>query len=240
VAEREIDVLSVRWYEPAARSPDIATRWLEAARRHLPEAMPRRFGDVEPLRGRLDRDGEDGFRRGLASAGTLFAVAGTPPIHSGSLSAGKPRYFGPTVSHALDAAVEPGDERVRRFALALTHPGMTYLSASVAGGHILDDGELWGPPARPGEPFLAPLGDWLGLPPEPPAWCWFGPAYTRLVRRRIDGEEVAGGLLWTGGPWVGERLRARLSEVDPARRHAARMPGGLRRNAWQMMLSPRR
>jgi hypothetical protein len=237
VAEREVDVLTVRWYERGARSPDVVTRWLDAAREHLPEAMPRRFGDVEPLRGRLDRDGEDGFRRGHEKADTLFFLAGTAPVYSGSLSAGKPRYFGPTVAHSLHAVLEPGDERMRRFALALTHPGMTYVSASV-NTQTLDRDELWGGPGD--QPFLAPLGEWLGLSPVPPAWCWFGPAYARLVRRRIDGAEVAGGLLWTGGRWVDERLQARLSEVDPARRHAPRMPGGLRRNTLQMLFGARR
>ncbi|WP_433796033.1 hypothetical protein [Actinoplanes sp. CA-252034] len=233
MAERKVDVLTVRWYERAARSPDIVTRWLGAAREHLPEAMPRRFGDVEPLRGRLDRDGEDGFRRGHEQADTLFFLAGTAPVYSGSLSARKARYFGPTVAHSLHAVLEPGDDRVRRFALALTHPATVYVSASV-NEQTLDRGELWGGPDE--QPFLAPLGEWLGLPPTPPAWCWFGPAYTRMVRRRVSGSEVAGGLLWTGGTWVDERLTARMSEVDPVRRHAARMPGGLRRNTLQVLL----
>jgi len=37
----------VRWYERRDRSPDIVARWLGAAREHLPEAVPRRFGDTE-------------------------------------------------------------------------------------------------------------------------------------------------------------------------------------------------
>lgn len=237
MAERKVDVLTVRWYERAARSPDIVTRWLDAAREHLPEAMPRRFGDVEPLRGRFDRDGGDGFRRGHQQAEGLFFLAGTAPVYSASLSARKARYFGPTVAHSLDVALKPDDDRVRRFALALTHPGMVYVSASV-NGQTLDDGQLWG--GDPNEqPFLAPLGEWLGLSPKPPSWCWFGPAYTRLVRS-VSGTQIAGGLLWTGGPWVAERLQARLSEVDPADRHAIRMPGGLRRNPLQMLFSLRR
>jgi hypothetical protein len=237
VVERKVDVLTVRWYERAARSPDIVTRWLDAAREHLPEAMPRRFGAVEPLRGRLDRDGEDGFRRGHERADTLFFLAGTAPVYSGSLSAGKPRHFGPTVAHSLHAVLEPDDERLRRFALALTHPHMIFVSASMS-VQTLDRGQLWGGPDE--QPFLAGLGEWQGLPPVPPAWCWLGPAYTRLAGRRVSGSTISGGLLWTGGPWVDECLQARLSEVDPARRHAARMPGGLRRTTLQMLFGARR
>ncbi|MDI6099443.1 hypothetical protein QLQ12_12645 [Actinoplanes sp. NEAU-A12] len=83
------------------------------------------------------------------------------------------------------------------------------------------------------------MGDWLGLPPRPPAWCWLGPAYARLVRRGIDGESIAGGLLYTGGPWVDPRLHAHLDEVDPSRRTARRIPRGLRRSTLGLLLSGR-
>lgn len=237
MAEREVDVLTVRWYERADRAPDIVTRWLAAAQAHLPEATPRRFGDSEPLRGRFDRAGADGFRRGYDQADQLFFLTGTPPFHHGSLAARRSRLHGPMAVHTLQAVVDPGDERVRRFALGLAHPGMTYLSASMAGGQILDRGTLYGPAERPAEPYLAPMRDWLGLPPHPPAWCWFGPAYARLVRRDVSGEPIAGGLFYTGGPWAGPRLHARLDEVDPGRRAAPRMPRGLRRSTLQLVLS---
>ncbi|MFC7535154.1 hypothetical protein [Actinoplanes sp. GCM10030250] len=235
--ERKIDTLVVRWYERQEKSPGIVPRWLAAAGEHLPEAMPRRFGATEPLRGRLDRDGEAGFREQHAAADQLFFLAGTPPVHHGALATTRSRIYGPTAVHSLHAELEPDDERVRRFALALTHPAMAYVSASVAGGEVLDGGTLYGPAERPAEPYLAPLGDWLGLPPQPPVWCWFGPAYARLVQRRISGTPVAGGLLYTGGPWVDERLHARLPEVDPARKAAPRMPRGLRRSTLQLLMA---
>jgi hypothetical protein len=242
--KRKVDVLTVRWYERAEHAPDIVSRWFAAAWKHLPEAVPRRFGDSEPLRGRFEKAGEDGFRRAYDQADQLFFLAGSAPVHHASLAARPVRRNGPTAVHTMQAEVEPGDERVRRFALAFTHPGMIYLSASVAGGEVLDRGTLYGPAEQPDEPYLAPMGDWLGLPPHPPAWCWFGPAYAGLVRRRVEGEPVAGGLLWTGGQWADPRLHARLDEVEPSRRAARRMPRGLRRSAWSLMfgagLTPRR
>ncbi len=120
--------------------------------------------------------------------------------------------------------------------MALTHPGTIYVSASVAGGMVLHGRTLYGPAELREEPYLAPRGDWLGLPPEPPAWCWIGPAYDRLVRRQLDAEPVAGGLLRTGGPWVAESLRARPAEVDPARRYARRLPGDSARDALRSLL----
>jgi hypothetical protein len=230
MTERRLDVLVVRWYERTDRSPDIVARWLAAAREYLPEAVPRRYGDTEPLRGRFDRDGEPGLTRAHAQADTLFLLSGTPPVlHAALAAAGRGR--GPVGVHALHAEVDPADERVRRFALALTHPGTVYVSASVAGGMVLDGRTLYGPAEVPEEPYLAPQGNWLGLPPSPPAWCWFGPDYARLVGRQVAAEPVAGGRWFTGGPWVPEPLRARLDAMDPARRPAPRLPRGLRRSA---------
>jgi hypothetical protein len=235
MTERRLDVLVVRWYEYAAGAPEVVPRWLAAAREHLPEeAVPRRFGDTEPLRGRLDRDGEQALRDAYARADSLLFLGGDPPVYHASLAtAGRSR--GPVRVHSLQAELDPADERVQRFALALTHPGTVYVSASVAGGMLLAGRTLFAPAERPEEPYLAPMGDWLGLPPAPPNWCWFGPGYARLVRRQVPAEPVAGGLWYAGGgPWVPEPLHARLAETDPARRHAPRLPRGSRRSPLRL------
>lgn len=203
--ERRLDVTVLRWYERRDPSPGIVPRWLAASAGHLPEAVPRRFGATEPLRGRIDRDGEAGLARAHAEAGSLLFLAGAPPVYHASLEATPARGAEATAVHDLYAEIDAGDERLRRFALALTHPGSLYVSASVAGGMTLAGRTLHGPAERREEHYLAPHGDWLGLPPEPPSWCWFGPAYARLVRDHVDAEPVAGGLLWTGGSWVARR-----------------------------------
>jgi hypothetical protein len=222
---RDVDVLTVRIYERAG-SP-IVPRWLSAARRHLPEAVPSLFGDTEPLRGRFARLGEKGLLDAYAKADALLFLIGSPPVHHASLAVFDRPSWGPTVAHGLDVETDPSDERVRQFALALAGPQTVYISASVSGGLELDGRTLVGPPVTPPEPYLAAHGDWLGLPPSPPSWCWFGPAYVPLVRRGVP---VAGGLLWTGGDWVPPRTRARLDEIDPAKWPAPRMPRGLRRS----------
>jgi hypothetical protein len=223
VTEGKVDVLVVRWYE--RRNDDIVGRWLAAAREHLPEAVPVRFGDSEPLRG---RGGEGEVRAAWASAAPLLFLAGKKPVYHMSMTGGGsgwPVKHGPTAVQSLDVVAEPGDARVRAFARAVMGPDTFYVSASVAGGMTLERNTLWGPAERPAEPYLAPMGDWLGLPPGPPAWCAFGPAYGKVVG--VD--------FYAGGPWVDERLRARLGEVDPAQRYARKMPRGLRRSAWQLI-----
>jgi hypothetical protein len=235
VGERELDVLTVRIYERPGAAP-IVPRWLTAARAHLPEALPVRFGDTEPLRGRFGRAGEQGLLAAYASSDQFLFMTGSPPVHHASVAAPPGPKWGPTVSHSLDVETGPDDERVRRFALALAGPATVYISASVAGGLLLDGRTLAGPPTGPPEPYLAAFGDWLGLPPSPPSWCWFGPGYVPLLRRAVKAEPLAGGLFWTGGPWVPDRLRARPHEIDPANRHARRMPRGLRRPAWRQVI----
>ncbi|WP_181780346.1 hypothetical protein [Pseudonocardia pini] len=212
MSEERVEALVLRWY--ARRGPGIVPRWLAAAREHLPEALPVRFGESEPLRTRFVTDAD--LVAAHAAADPLLFLRCTPPVHDVSLGAGS--RGGPVLAHTLHALLDPADERVRRFALAVADEDTLYVSASVA-DQFLDDGTLYGPAGRQGEPFLAARGDWLGLPPSPPVWCWFGPAYARKVGRT----------LWTGGEWVPERFRARLDEVDPVRRHARRMPRGLRR-----------
>jgi hypothetical protein len=236
VAERRVDVLLVRWYEQRERSAPILGRWLAAAEEHLPAALPRRFGDSEPLRGRLDRDGRDGLAAAYDRAEQLFFVNGEPPVRGGSLSADKAPWWGPVAGHTLDVELGAADDAVRRFALAVAGEHTFYVSASVERGLLLDGRTLVHDRPSTAEPYLAGLGDWVGLPPDPPLWAWFGSAYVPLVRRHLDATPEAGGLLRTAGPWVPDALVARLDEVDPARRHAARLPRGLRRSTWRMLV----
>jgi hypothetical protein len=88
------------------------------------------------------------------------------------------------------------------------------------------------PPAgsTPSEPTTRPLEQWLGLPPHPPTWAWFGPGYARLV-------PLETGVLYTSfDGWVSPSLMAKPDEVEPARRGAERMPRGVRTPWWRVVL----
>lgn len=138
--------------------------------------------------------------------------------------------------HTLHVDLGEADDAVRRFALAVAGEHTFYVSASVEHDLLLDGRTLVHDRPGTAEPYLAALGDWIGLPPRPPLWAWFGPAYVPLVRRHLDAEPAAGGLLRTAGPWVPDALVSRPDEVDPARRHAARLPRGLRRSIWRVLV----
>jgi len=227
--EERVDVLRLQWYVDLRREPDaVPDRWLALCRRHLPAALPRRFGAVEPLRGRLDRDGDAAFARAFAEADGLLFFAGTPPCLGGSL--GTPRQharLGTVTAHALDlhgdAAAEPAVRAL--FDAVADGPGTVFASASVRRDLLWTGRTLVvGRPDPEEQPYLAPLGRWLGLPPRRPHWARFGAPYRRLVPRDAE---------WDGErDWVPPELVARLDEPDPARRVARRVPRSLRRPLW--------
>ena len=64
-----IDIVTLHWYvQSDGMGPGAARTWLEFARRHLPEALPRRFGPYEPLSMKLEVDGPDAFVRAVKAA----------------------------------------------------------------------------------------------------------------------------------------------------------------------------
>jgi hypothetical protein len=230
--EERVDVLRLQWYVDNRREPsDVPERWLALCREHLPQALPHRFGAAEPLRGRLDRDGDAAFVRAYAEADVLLFMAGEPPCLGGSL--GTPRRsvrIGPMTTHQLDVCLDTAlsDPGVRAlFESAAEEFGTVFASASVRRELLWTGRTLVVDRPDPAEqPFLAPLGEWLGLPPRPPLWAWFGPGYRRLVPANREGE------------WVPPDLVARLGERDPARRRARRLPRGLGRSPWWVIRRP--
>ena len=200
MSEDDLDATLVRWYEPLEQSADIVQRWLSAAGRHLPEAVPVRFDDSEPLRRRFDT--EAGLTNAYLHTDGLLFLQCTRPVSYAALAAPRvPKSWGRYGAHVMHTSLRPSDERLQRFALSVVGPGTVYVSASVAGAN--DPGA---------EPHLAPLGRWHGPPVRPPAWFWLCPRYERRLR---DG-------------WLPEKFCARLDEVEPSRRRAARFPWGLR------------
>lgn len=187
--DQRVSVIRITWY---SRQDDVegdAGRMYTAlCRRLLPEALPRRFGEFEPLQGRLADVGDDGFAGAWRDAtpcigGWMSAGPNEPHPH---------RVWDMTVDvhyEPLGAAV--WRDAVRRLFISMAeHLNAFYPSAEVTRDNIWTGRSMWvdGNTEWPISP--ARREGWMGLPPYPVWWAWYGTAYRDLVqshplRRRV-------------------------------------------------------
>lgn len=232
-----IAVVELTWYTAREDTGGADARaWLELARRRLPEALPRRFGPVEPLAMTLDADGPEAFvASAAAESGSLYLKASSPCIGggvAGSASRGHVR------SHKLAVHREPlADPRWRdalqRFFVGFAdRTGACFASAEVQRGLEWSGRSLAYGGRAERTTYLAARGRWAGLLPYPTWWAWYGPEYVPLVAGHLPAEQVervGDGLFHrravepldrdqlgrTGSPLPAELLAA----VDPADAH---------------------
>jgi hypothetical protein len=190
-----IDIVELRWYtrtDDSGRS--AATSWLELARRHLPEALPRRFGLVEPLAMKLDVDGPDAFVRAVATEDMSVFFAASAPCISGHVAgeAGTQDVH----SHALSVHREPlrdarwRDALQRLFVEFAISTSAVFASAEVQRGLVWSGRSIWFNASAERTTHLAARGRWAGLLPYPAWWTWFGPHYIPLVVDHLPADQV--------------------------------------------------
>ncbi len=173
-----IRILDLRWYSPAS-APNAPAEWVETAKRFLPQALPRRFGNVYPLAHRLDRDGGDRF---ISSYCDVAWFDGTYPCLDGGLY---PNEWDGILVDRLRMVVDPLEDprwrgTVQRFFVEYARRRGSILAT----GEVLRNHRLTGP--TDGNCDLSgslrgPDGI-LGLPANPIWWTWLGEEYLPLVR----------------------------------------------------------
>ena len=221
VERGQIHVVQLHWYFQSGGSTDLAARsWLDLARRHLPEALPRRFGTCEPLPMRLETDGPEAFVQTVATeTSTVFFKARTPCIE-GSLAGTADRRT--TLSHSLSlhrALLSEPAWRVplqRLFVSFAEASGSFYASAEVQRGLEWSGRSVWYGGKAERTTYLARGGVWAGLPPHPVWWSWFGPGYVPLVDDHLPAQQaevISGGLFHSRSvePQDRDQLRAALA-----------------------------
>jgi hypothetical protein len=168
---------------------EVPRLFIETAERSLPEALPRRFGEYEPLQGKYAEVGPNGFSGAWADATSLLFIAGTGPCISGSLNAGPneqfpDRFWSMSLTLLADPLRQPGWRDALRhlfITLADALPAF-YASASVTQGHIWSGRSLWSDGET--EWRTVPLRyreGWMGLSPTPSWWTWFGDPYREFA-----------------------------------------------------------
>jgi len=87
-----VSVVEVHWYVRSDfDAANAATTWTRLARRHLPEALPRRYGTYEPLSHKLDNGGDEAFIEFVHDADGMVFFKGSQPVESGHIDAGVQR-----------------------------------------------------------------------------------------------------------------------------------------------------
>jgi hypothetical protein len=93
-----VKVINLDWYTRRMFvGADFGAQYAGICRRLLPEALPRRFGEYEPLQGKLAEAGDGGFANAWRDATSILFFAASPPCISGSVAfrCGQDRCAGP-------------------------------------------------------------------------------------------------------------------------------------------------
>jgi hypothetical protein len=188
-----IRILDVYWYSPES-APNAPKLWLELARRLLPEALPRRFGDCYPYQHRLDRDGDEAFVSSYRRTewGYLSpSFTATLPILDGGLYS---PVWGGILIDSIRMVAEPLDDprwrnTVRRFFVEYARRRGSVLAT----GEVLRNHKIAGagdPDRDPSGGSLRGADGILGLPAGPIWWTWLGNDYLPLVREYLPPEHT--------------------------------------------------
>lgn len=193
--ESRVAAVEVDWY--CLREdlhPDPSLLLLAAAARNLPEALPRRFGEYEPLQGRYADSGGDGFAAAWAGATSLLFFSGAGPCVGGHLSAGPgarfaDRFWSMSLTFLADALNDPGwrDAFRRIFASLADSLPAFYATAQMTRDHIWSGRSLRADGKT--EQSISPVRyreGWMGLPPVPAWWTWFGWPFRDFVAALPD------------------------------------------------------
>jgi len=184
--ESRVNAVDVDWFCLRKDVDEKALRlFLATAEQVLPEALPRRFGEYEPLQSKYADSGLEGFVASWSEASSPVHFSGSGFCVGGSLDGGAK---GPTESRfwsiSLTLLAEPlhgarWRDALRRVMVTLADgfPAF-YASASVTRGHLWSERSLAADIDT--EWTISPLRDgvgWMGLPPVPSWWTWLGRPY---------------------------------------------------------------
>ena len=231
-----VKVINLDWYTRRMFvGPDFGAQYAGICRRLLPEALPRRFGEHEPLQGKLAGAGDGGFANAWRDATSILFFAASPPCISGSMGAGPAEQhpcpiwrMGVQLHYQPLAADLRWREAVRRFFLAIAEDLRAFFaSAEVTRGNIWNGRSLWSDGDTEWPITPARVHGWMGLPPYPLWWAWYGEPYRGLIPGHLSGGEVTE----TPGGILHQLAGEPLDRDELARRATGRV--GLRRvTSW--------
>ncbi|SEF11773.1 hypothetical protein SAMN04489740_4141 [Arthrobacter alpinus] len=186
------DRVDVIFYFLNQDSPnDLPQIFLRLARKYLPEALPRRFGEYEPLRGNLARDGDQAFIDAADNTGSSgLSLVGNYPVCGGYYDKDSEMPVG-RLSLYLDKTVfsdRQWRDALQAFFIAFaTESRSFFASAEVLREFVLSQRGFGSTSASERRLLGAIGGTWKGLHPYPHWWTWFSPDYVQLVSPHLTG-----------------------------------------------------
>jgi hypothetical protein len=232
--------VNVRWYVRAAEDPGAAALvWTELSRRWMPELLPRRYGEFEPLPHKHEEGGDAAFADFARSADGTVYFKTTQPALDGHVAAGKQRGI---AAHGVTFLRDSLDEPDWRAALMGFFTAFAERTDAVLATAEVQRGVQWSGRSVSysvhTEPltYLAGRGQWGGLPPYPVWWAFFGSGYAPLVAEHLPPDQIQafGDRLFH---WRSERpadrdeLANALEPVGPTSRRGLLRPAGKGREA---------
>jgi hypothetical protein len=238
--------LTLEWYLAANQAIDGA-KFLEAARRIWPEALPVRFGPYEPMRFKMaDPAGEAGFLEQWQPDSSFFWISKKPMFGgsffwspSGPEPAGKRARV--ALSQSLNATAIEHDQTMCDRAVELFVAVADDMRAFFGAGYV-ERGVLLGP--RGGQRYgpdtemfsedwiMGPW--WIGLPAKPTWLTWFGEPYHDLVAPSL------GGLAAPREHGLVVRLGPAPMDTDELRGLAPGLPSDLRFDLRSTIVGPKK
>ena len=190
-----VDVVELHWWLTDRVDPVMAAAtWLELARRHFPEAVPRRWGVFEPLSEKADPSDPEAFVRYVERQdGTVFFKASAPAIGGSICDFGWGQRVDAVSLTIHRAALEQEVWRAplqRLFVEFASRMDAVVATAEVARNVGWSGRTMWFGPEAEHCPYLGTVSGWAGLPPYPVWWIWFGSDYAPLVRDHLDPAQV--------------------------------------------------
>ncbi len=217
------DVVELNWYvSSVSLVADVGAEYVRLCRQLLPEALPRRYGEFEPLQHKLADTGDVGFASAWRAAGAMLFFSASPPCLGGALYAGARESTPHAVwKMSLEVHRRPLAEILwrdafRRLFIALAENLHAFFaSAEVTRGHIWNGRSMWSDGNS--EWAVSPLrhDGWKGLPPYPVWWSWYGQPYLDLVHQQLASAYLAGTGLYH--QWSDEPIDREALNTLPAK-----------------------
>ena len=194
--DNRINVINLYWFIPGkSLSNNTIKDFLNIVKKYLPEAIPKRYGDYEPLQHKFD--GFDNFiDYVIKSSGDMVFFKSTSPCYGGyiSTSSGKLKYdtakliskFSLTFDARAFEKNENWNDTLINLFINLSIKLKAFYSMGFVEENIIAKRNSIGYDGFSKRYSLPPLNWWVGIPNSPMWLNWFGKPYAKEIEINLS------------------------------------------------------